>query len=340
MRAAGSIRSCRWTVRKRPVLAYQAGAVGDRLRSIRLFPRTSWKRNLLAQAIRLAVRCRLDGGFCSSRDRIDPLLPAEDLIALLSRTGGLAGGRDPDWLVTWPAHPARRRIYLMVRGRDANDLCVVKIGAGEFNGRQLRNEAAALNRLSGFATPFSMPSVLFEQELAGGRTALALSGFPASLCPVSARHAAAAGPEIIGYLRRTPVPAASMRLCACDWWPAFREHAPGGAAVSRLLAAAEHPIHVGGAHGDLGPGNMLEDGNGGILLFDWENASMQAPVLTDAVGLWLALRQRRVLRNPVAMRLRFRAEWTSSEEPAALAALAFLCAHGNLAAARMLEGGA
>jgi len=129
----------------------------------------------------------------------------------------------------------------------------------------------------------------------------------------------------------------TLCLNDCDWFPAFRDHAPASAAVHRLLKTADEPIEVGYAHGDLGPGNMLEIDATGPLLFDWENASSQAPVMTDSAGLWLALHQREVLRSPAGMQSEFRAQWASVSESVLLAALAFLCAHDNLAAARLLE---
>ncbi len=129
-----------------------------------------------------------------------------------------------------------------------------------------------------------------------------------------------------------------MRAGDCDWMPAFRNQAPSCIQTRHVLDTEDVRIEVGFAHGDLGSGNMLKEGRGGIFLFDWENASMQAPVWTDTVGLWLACRQRQVLRSPSAMAIALREEWASVPEQELVFALAFLCAHGNLAATRILEG--
>jgi len=338
MSSGGSNNLCCWTVRNRPVMAYAEGAIEDCLSAIDLFPRTSFKRGLLARAIRLLVFWRIDWRYRSLRNQADPLLPAEDLASLLDGVKDRMGAEEVDWLVTWPARPERQRIYLIVRAREGNRISVVKIGAGEFNRRQLRNEAAILQSLAGSTHPFAVPSVLFEQELTGRRTGLALSGFPGFLRPVSARDAASAGSEMIAHLKQIPVPVSSLCPKDCHWFPAFCDQVPAGAVSRRLLAAQDKPIEVGFAHGDLGPGNMLKTESEGVLLFDWENASTQAPVWTDTVGLWLALRQRRVLRNPVALRDAFQGQWNSVPDSALLAALAFLCAHGTVAAARLLEG--
>ena len=139
------------------------------------------------------------------------------------------------------------------------------------------------------------------------------------------------------FLRSTPVPAARLRLSEASWFSAFRERAPNTAAVRRLLAGEGMEMEVGFAHGDLGPGNMLEDGGGRFFLFDWENASAQAPVLADPAGFWLACRQREALRVPRRVAAQLRSRFATAPEETLLCALAFLCAHGNLAAIRVLE---
>jgi len=334
----GSSRVCCWTVRNRPVMAYAAGTVKDRLRAIDLFPRSSFKRRLLAFGVRHAVSRGSKWRFSSVRDSIDPLLPPEDLKLLLDEIKKAVGATEVNWLVTWPARPERKRIYLIVRAPEGGGIHVVKIGAGEFNRRQLRNEAAVLQSLAGSSHPFAIPSVLVERALTGGRTALVLGGFPDSWRPLSAGLAESRGAEMIAHLKGLPVPVSSMRLKECDWFSAFCDQAPAGIASRRLLESMDDPVEVGFAHGDLGPGNMLKDDANRTWLFDWENASVQAPILTDPAGLWLAMRQREVLRGPANMRSAFRAQWGSVPEPTLLAALAFLCAHGNLAATRLLEG--
>ncbi len=134
------------------------------------------------------------------------------------------------------------------------------------------------------------------------------------------------------------MPAPRLHLCDCEWLPAFRKQAPPGTAACEWLENEKTELDVGLAHGDLGPGNMLTDGKDGLFLFDWENASMQAPVWTDAVGLWIALHQRAILSDPRQMVTSLRSHWMAVPEDALSFALAFLCAHGNLAATRLLEG--
>lgn len=330
---------CCWGFRRQPVMAYAAGDPAGRIRALSLFPRTSFKRCLFSQGVRLLMTLRLDAAFCSWRESAGDLLSSEELESLLGELRKTCGGREIDWLLAWPAQTDRKRVYLIFRVPAERVSGVVKIGGGEFNRAQFRNETDVLARLLAWEHPFSIPSVLFECNLAGGRTALALGGFPTPLRPVSVARAVAFGREAIDHLHTLPTPAAKMRLGETSWFPAFRDMTLAGAASCRLLDLAATEINVAFVHGDLGPGNMQDDGRGGVFLFDWENASMQAPVWTDSVGLWLACRQRQVLRAPRRMGPALRKQLGDPPENDVGVALAFLCAQGNLAAARMLECG-
>jgi hypothetical protein len=338
MTAPASMKICFWKWGGRPIMAYAAGSVQDRLRAVDLFPASSFKRRWLARVIRCAILFRVDGWFASVQNSVGPLLSVADLISLLAKVEALSKGKPGEWLVTWPAQPERERVYLIIREASASSIRVIKIGAGEFNGRQLRNEAVVLKQLEGAAHPFAVPSVLFEQELADDRLALALNGFPQRLNPVPADQAEAVGQRVVTHLRQLPVPAARLHLCDCEWLPAFSRQALHSEEGDGWQAREETELDVGMAHGDLGPGNMLEDGAGGLFLFDWENASMQAPVWTDAVGLWIALHQCEILSDPRRMAKSLHSCWNAVPADDLALALAFLCAHGNLAATRLLEG--
>lgn len=329
---------CYWKIGGRPIMAYAAGSLQGRIRAVGLFPGSSFKRRWLARAIRCAIYCRMDGWLASVQHSVGPLLSVADLTSLLAKAEAASKRKQGEWLVTWPAQPERKRVYLICRDASASSICVIKIGAGSFNGRQLHNEAVALKQLAAASHPFAVPSVLFEQNVSEDCVALALNGFPKRLTPIPADQVDAVGQRVVTHLRQLPVPASRLHLCDCEWLPAFRSQAVPGAGVCEWLTREETELDVGMAHGDLGPGNMLEDGAGGLFLFDWENASMQAPVWTDAVGLWMALHQREILSNPQRMATSLQSVWKTVPADALGLAVAFLCAHGNLAAARLLEG--
>jgi len=289
-----------WQTGARPLLAYRAGTRAERLRALDLFPAPTLRRRFLAAGIRTAVRSGLDGRIGGGPCPAGEPLSADERRELLAA----AGAEGADWLQLWPARPERRRVYLVFR-EPSGTVGVVKIGAGDFNARQLRNEADALRRLDAAGLhPFRVPTVLFEGAvgLRGDRLALGLGGFPARLQPLAAIEAAS-----------------------------------GAARVRERLAALSGPGPEVWVHGDLGPGNMMQDDEGGLFVFDWENAAVDAPARVDEVGFWLARRQRRALRDPrrtaAALRRTFRD--VSTEE--LVSALEWLRARDNLAAANVLE---
>lgn len=289
---------CVWQWGTRPLLAYPAGCRAGRLRALDLFPRASLKRCAIQAGIRMLAATGLDAwvgrpcdppGGLFSRDEIDDLL--DDL---------RRAGADPaDWLVVWPARLERRRIYLVFRDAADGRIGVVKIGEGGFNRTQFLNEAAMLRRLQKGTNPFAVPQLIFERQIDGGRTVLALGGFPSRLRPMSAAHALDWSKQVIGHLQSL---------------------APSGM-----------------AHGDLGPGNMLEDDGGGLFLFDWENASAEAPDRVDEIAFWMSLRQGVILRHAHEQAETLRRAFEPVPEADLRAALEFLRARDNLAAARLLE---
>jgi hypothetical protein len=298
MTSPAGTKLCCWNWGSRPLLAYAAGSPAERLRALDLFPRSSLKRRTLHAGIRLLARFGLD-----ARSNIADL-PAGGLLSMAELPGLLeelrqAGAAPAEWLVTWPARPERRRLYLVFRDAATGRIGVVKIGAGGFNRAQFGNEAAFLRQLANTRHPFAVPALLFMRELDDGRSILALGGFPSRLRPASPSRAARWSEQAIGHLQSMGPP--------------------------------------GIAHGDLGPGNMLVDDDGGLFLFDWENASATAPLRVDEVGFWLALNQRKALRHPRHLVAEMRRHFPSVPEVELRAALEFLRARDNLASANVLE---
>lgn len=287
-----------WQRGSRLLLAYPAGGRRNRLRALDLFPRASLKRRALHAGIRMLAAAGLDAAIGRRCDPPGGLLSRAGIDALLDDLR--KAGADPaEWLVVWPARPERRRIYLVFRDADDGRIGVLKIGEGEFNRTQLLNETAMLRRLQEGTHPFAVPRVIFGREMDGDRFALALGGFPARLRPMGAAQASICSVQVIQHLA--------------------------------TLASGPR------VHGDLGPGNMLEDDNGGLFLLDWENASADAPAWVDEVGFWLSLRQGRILCHAREQAGELRRAFESTPEAGLRLALEFLRERDNLAAAKILE---
>ncbi len=296
--AAPASGLCVWQWGSRPLLAYSAAGRRSRLRALDLFPRTSFKRRALQAGIRMLAATGLDAWIGRPCDPPGGLLTRDEIDDLQDDLR--RAGADPaDWLVVWPARPERRRIYLVFRDAADGRIGVVKIGEGDFNRAQFLNEAAMLRRLQRGTHPFAVPRLIFERQMEADRTRLALGGFPSRLRPMSAAHASDWSKQVIGHLQSL---------------------APSGM-----------------AHGDLGPGNMLEDDGGGLFLFDWENASAEAPDRVDEIAFWMSLRQGVILRQAREQVEALRRAFEPGPDAVLRAALEFLHARDNLAAARLLE---
>jgi hypothetical protein len=289
---------CCWTLGGRPLLAYACGTRRQRVRAVDLFPRTTLKRRLWHEGIRLLAAAGLDRGLTARMDSAGALLPPGELELLLEELRH-AGAHPAEWLVTWPARLERHRLYLVFRNAQTGRAGVVKIGAGAFNRAQFQNEAAVLQRLAAVPRPFMVPSVSFIREHPDGRCVLALGGFPPRLRAMSRAQAQAWSKRVMAQLATS---------------------APGGL-----------------VHGDLGPGNMLVEGRDGLFLFDWENAATGAPPRVDEIGFWLSLRQARVLLHPQRAARELSRSFPHGPSSEVTAALDFLAARDNLAARRLRE---
>lgn len=331
---AGGLRC--WRMLGRPLVAHLAAAPDRGYRALDLFPRATVRRAGIHRAIRSLLAARLERWASVRRDSAVEWLSSSDLESLIDAARRAGGGADVEWLLTWPACPARKRLYLVFRAHGASTVGVVKIGAGVFNVHQLRNEARVLESLPSKPHPFSIPAFRFLRDLSRDRVALVLGEFPVQSRPVPAAKAAMFAQEVAEHFREA-MPVSRLRMGAADWFQGFRGRDWTGVGPGRLLAMEDREIDVGFAHGDLGPGNMLDNGMGGVFLFDWENASLQAPVLVDSVGFWLACRQRKTLGAPGRLAAEMSAHFSGSSEMDLLAVLGFLCAHENLAAIRVLE---
>lgn len=325
MSGAGAV--IRWEWRGRPLCAYAAGgAPSERRETLSLFPRSSRKRRLLYDAMRFSAGMGIDRWVMPVADPLDGLLSREECHGLVERLRGMYEGARVEWLITWPAMLSRERLYVLYRVPAMAVAGVVKIGAGAFNARQLSNEATVLERLADGAHPFGVPAVRIKAEWPDHRTVLALDGFARDHRACSLDEAREAADAVCAHLPSIPVPKARLRLAETAWFP--HQEATG---------LGDEEFEAVFAHGDLGPGNLDRAPDGRVLLYDWENASLEAPRATDRVGFWLALRQRGVLRAPLAERDRLKQDHGDLGDRDLRLALCFLAAHDNLAARRLLE---
>ena len=113
------------------------------------------------------------------------------------------------------------------------------------------------------------------------------------------------------------------------WWNSFREVRdevkPLAEAIDRW---ADQEIEVCWAHGDFTHRNICQVRNE-VWLFDWENSSPDAPLITDELRFFWSTQSRGMIENPAklasALGRRFLAEGGDRRQRNLALALAFLC---------------
>jgi hypothetical protein len=172
---------------------------------------------------------------------------------------------------------------------------------------------------------FRLPRVLVEGKF-NSHQYLITETMPANARPIPARW------EPIPRRCRDELVKTSLRMKPIrelSWWESFCELR---SEVKPLAEAIEpwvdEKIEVCWAHGDFTHRNICQVQDE-VWLFDWENSSPDAPVMTDEVRFFWATRSRRMIshRAKVASELgrRFLA-WGNDRRRRDLAlALAFLC---------------
>ncbi len=307
----------------------------ERKAALALWPAASKKRQLVRWGLGLGPA----RGLWRSADTL-PHLPIAQLNQLLQSAGLLDTGTP--WLLFWPGRRDRQRLY--VRYRKNDDCGLIKVALDKSNRLDLEHEASVLAHWQDKALPFGVPRVLGAYELGHSTWALHLGGWPmdranrpgeASL--LSDREAIEAADQVRTFLFQATEQERRLPVGATDWFDSFVERAPTSAWAEKLKQSSPQEIPVAWAHGDLGPGNMVRYDEGQLFVYDWEGASAQAPLQTDEVACWLALRQRAILRNPQSVRVQLLSNWPNLSQDQLGWILAFLVARENMAAAEILK---
>ena len=307
----------------------------ERKAALALWPAANVKRRL----VRWGLKLRPARSLWRMVDAL-PHLSIPQLNQLLQWAGLLDTGTP--WLLFWPGRRDRQRMY--VRYRKNDDCGLIKVALDKSNRLDLEHEASVLEHVRDKSMTFRAPSVLGSHGWGDNMWALHLSGWPVDRGnrpdaprPVSGHEVVGAADQVGAFLLQLSEQKRSMPVGSTDWFNDFVENAPSGAWAMELKQASEQKIPVAWAHGDLGPGNMVRRDDGQLFVYDWEGASAQAPLHTDAIACWLAVRQRAALRNPRSVRAKLLSSWPNLTQDELGWILAFLVARENVAAAEILK---
>ncbi|MFH1921975.1 MAG: hypothetical protein ABIP48_19085 [Planctomycetota bacterium] len=200
--------------------------------------------------------------------------------------------------VVWPP-PARSlgRLYVHLLSRQGQRVAFAKVSFDDYNDLCLRNEGEALVKLAGLGpTAFRVPGAIDQGEFQGHRY-LVMEPLPADAVAVEPSWfmvKANVADEYAGPVRKI----GSGELKSQCWWQRFRSQTTGISAFTcELDRMGYEDVPVCRAHGDLAPHNIVRAGRH-LWVYDWEEASESAPIRTDEIRFFLALQQRRILRQP------------------------------------------
>jgi hypothetical protein len=300
----------------------------SRLKSIgvRLYKETSARRRLFKTVIRLGVFTRIDRFVGRELSTPVPKYPSFNFDGWLEQVRHYLGMPNAQAVVSFPGQLRRARFYVNLVSPEGDPLGFAKISLDSKNDRYLVTESQALRCLASQAiSSFRLPRVLVEGKF-NSHEYLVTETMPANARPIPARW------EPIPRRCREELTKSSCRtkpVRELSWWNSFSqlrdEVKPLAEAIDRW---ADQEIEVGWAHGDFTHRNICQAGNS-VWLFDWENSSPDAPVITDEVRFFWSTQSRGIIANPAklaaALGQRFLAGGGDRKQRSLALALAFLC---------------
>ena len=319
-------------VRGRPLMAIPQRPRRLRLAALQRLHPVSRRRRMYQHALRLAVRLGADGLLARRVD--DPLeqVIAGGLDEVLRELGHMREDAAFSAVIMWPPEADRGRVYLHLFDRTCRPVGFAKLSLNDASDERLDREASILTELSPAHTgPLHVPAVLGRGMVAGHRLVVT-EPLPPDARPIPARPGAFPAACVEAFAGKAKS-VSGDELSALSWWPAYRRHIDGRGRTfdEELRALAAGGFAVRRAHGDFGPSNIFETGEG-LWVLDWEESAVDAPMLADEITFDLGVNARRIAANPVAALREFAHRRLGSADDARrgeiLMALAFRAAAG------------
>ncbi len=303
-----------------------------RLAALRRLHPVGHRRRTYQHAMRMAMGIGIDG--LLSRAVADPLEGPVDggIGPVLREVGSMLEKPDVTAVVVWPPETDRGRVYLHLFDRSCQPIGFAKLSLDDTNDNRLDREASILTELSLTHTgPLHVPTVLGRGAVAGHRVVVT-EPLPPDALPIPARPEAFPATCVEAFAGEAK-PVSGDALPALSWWSAYRRHLDGNGRTfdEELRALAAGGITVRRAHGDFGPSNIFETGEG-LWVLDWEESAADAPMLADEITFDMGVNARRIATDPVRALREFAERRLRSADDAGrreiLMALAFRAAVG------------
>lgn len=262
---------------------------------IELYKEISARRWLFKVGIRLAIIARVDKFVGRELSTPVPKYPNFRFDAWLEQARRNLGSTNAEPVVSFPGQVNRGRFYVNLLSPDGEPLAFAKVSLDAKNDQCLLTEAKTLHHLAGQTIrSFRVPKILAEGKF-NSHQYLIMQAMPAKaqVVPVVWRPIAErCQTELAGISRR------NRRIEELSWWGHFVDKAAEVKPLAEAIdAEPDREIQVCWAHGDFTSRNMCCLGDE-VWLFDWENSSSDAPVLTDEVRFFLSMQGRRIASHP------------------------------------------
>jgi hypothetical protein len=258
---------------------------------VRLYKESSARRRLFKTVIRLGVFACVDKWV--GREHLTPVPkhPTFNFEAWLDQVRQDLRIPDAQAVVTFPGQPRRARFYVNLVSPEGDPLGFAKISLDSKNDRHLLTENEVLSALADqFNLSFRLPTVLVAGQF-NSHQYLITEAMPVGARPIEAKWEPTPRRCHDELVRESHQIKPIRRL---SWWNSFSalrdQVEPLAEAVDRW---ADQEIDVCWAHGDFTHRNICEAGNS-VWIFDWENSSPDAPVMTDEVRFFWAMQSRRI----------------------------------------------
>lgn len=293
---------------------------------VRLYKAASARRRLFKTIIRLGVFARVDGWVGREHGTPVPQHPTFNFQPWLDQVRQELRIPNAQAVVSFPGQTRRARFYVNLVSPKGDPLGFAKISLDSKNDRHLLTENESLRGLAGqFNLSFRLPMILAGGEF-NSHQYLITETMPVDARPIPPKWEPVPrrchGELVRSSHRIKPIKQLS-------WWDSFSELRDQ---VKPLAEAVDHwadqEIEVCRAHGDFTHRNICEAANR-VWVFDWENSSPDAPVLTDEVRFFWAMQSRSITtghgRVAAALRRRFLTGADEYRRRDLALALAFLC---------------
>ena len=281
----------------RPIFAYPVGSRSLRLAAINRYQPFTWRRKLLAVAMRAAIRAGLDNIFTTPYLLLQNSDMAEILAVALERVKSIIPTKCEALALMWPRQDLRARIYIHLLGIHGKPIAFCKIAKDDDEAFHLRHEIEALRDIAhAKLRTFKIPRILSVFEV--NRSFIVLYE-PLPSASRSVRLPLEDVMRIIGEYGGPIRNVSGEVIRGCLWYKSAiaRRDELSSSFIEGIVKATANEVPTRRAHGDLGLGNICVDGND-VWVYDWEGYSCDAPAFVDELSYRLSFYFRRLHSNP------------------------------------------